>query len=452
MFKFYTFLCLIITFLTSTQKKCDFNQTNQTRFNDDFTFIKADEHNKIAGFYLGNDLIYLNISKNSIIYPNNGNIVFNINNAEPLNFPKNSTKIYYCGDKQFYIINSDDKRIATSFLFNHTNNSDYLVIDSITYNTIEYNFYFANVENIFIDNPVWGYFLILIGCLITLYGSYHVIKSLVMHFGFLIYIFIGDLISYFGEFEKYSLFLFFGSYLISGTLSFLLRKRNPITKKEITNIIDQTLEEKKENKNIKIYLLNAFYGASTGLTLYKTIFEYCIYFGIPLDFINRDRDKFVFYLVGLMLFISTGVFLNLFDVFKKYRYLPCSAISGSFYIMKGVQYIIGGYFSSIIFLKLGHKIEFDRIKEITFTFFFVHISIIVCSIIFQINYIKRKEISIPDEISTNSSNRISNAHASSRPSNASKNLSHENQKEEGESLMIEESLINEENEINDQED
>ena len=169
----------------------------------------------------------------------------------------------------------------------------------------------------------------------------------------------------------------------------------------------------------------------------------------------NDRDIFVFYLAVLTIFIIIGVLLNLFDIFKKYRYLPCSAISGSFYIMKGIKYIIGGYFSSILYLKNNHKCDFGKIKEISLTYFFIHILIIVFSIFFQIKYIEMKEITIPDDSSTNSSSRNSNINTTSRPSKLSINSIEGGQKED-ESLLgskfLDESSTNEENEINDQED
>ena len=53
----------------------------------------------------------------------------------------------------------------------------------------------------------------------------------------------------------------------------------------------------------------------------------------------------------MSLFISSGLLLNLFDVLKEYSYLPCAVVTGSFYLMKGMSFIIGGYFSDIIALK-----------------------------------------------------------------------------------------------------
>ena len=80
--------------------------------------------------------------------------------------------------------------------------------------------------------------------------------------------------------------------------------------------------------------------------------------------------------------------------------MPCSAISGSLYITKGLEYVIGGYFSSILFIR--EDLKFINLKDdilyYSLTFFLIQISIIVFSIIFQIKYIKFKEIEDPEVV------------------------------------------------------
>ena len=75
-------------------------------------------------------------------------------------------------------------------------------------------------------------------------------------------------------------------------------------------------------------------------------------------------------------------------------------MSGSFYIIKGIQYIQGGYFSSILFIK--ENLKFINIKngELLFyslTYFLVQLALIVFSIFFQFNYIKYKAIENPEK-------------------------------------------------------
>ena len=75
---------------------------------------------------------------------------------------------------------------------------------------------------------------------------------------------------------------------------------------------------------------------------------------------------------------------------------------GSFYIIKGLQYIIGRYFSSILFIKENLKFINlkDEILNYSLYYFFLQVIIIVSSIFFQIKYINLKEdefIDIPSQ-------------------------------------------------------
>ena len=68
-------------------------------------------------------------------------------------------------------------------------------------------------------------------------------------------------------------------------------------------------------------------------------------------------------------------------------------MTGSFYITKGLQYVLGGYFSSILFIKENLKfinIKYNILLNYSLTYFFIQIALIIFSIIYQINYIKYK--------------------------------------------------------------
>ena len=68
-------------------------------------------------------------------------------------------------------------------------------------------------------------------------------------------------------------------------------------------------------------------------------------------------------------------------------------MTGSFYITKGLQYVLGGYFSSILFIKENLKfinIKYNILLDYSLTYFFKQIALIIFSIIYQINYIKYK--------------------------------------------------------------
>ena len=149
----------------------------------------------------------------------------------------------------------------------------------------------------------------------------------------------------------------------------------------------------------KLRAVQLIYGASFGFSVFKTSVYYYIFFNFSVGFVNKNIRIFLYFLF-LIIFIAVGIVLNWFDIFKKYRYLPCSAISGSLYITKGLEYVIGGYFSSILFIR--EDLKFINLKDdilcYSLTFFLIQISIIVFSIIFQIKYIKFKEIEDPEVI------------------------------------------------------
>ena len=160
------------------------------------------------------------------------------------------------------------------------------------------------------------------------------------------------------------------------------------------------LNTNKENI-YKIKIINLLYGFFFCFSCFKTIIYYYIFFEFPIDFVEK-KIRTLLYFISLIVFISFGGFINFLDLFHKYRYLPCSAVSGSFYIIKGLAYIIGGYFSSILFIK--ENLSFINLKnEILYyslTYFFIQIILIGFSILFQIKYIKFKEIEEPESYMT----------------------------------------------------
>ena len=130
-------------------------------------------------------------------------------------------------------------------------------------------------------------------------------------------------------------------------------------------------------------------------------------------------------------------------------------MSGSFYIIKGLQYIVGGYFSSILFIK--EDLKFINVKKETLfhyslTFLIIQISTIIFSIIFQIKYIKYKKIEEPEpelELINDSilPTRVSDLSSTFNPALKEEELHKKNTKS-----SYTTSIENEENEINDQDD
>ena len=129
-------------------------------------------------------------------------------------------------------------------------------------------------------------------------------------------------------------------------------------------------------------------------------------------------------------------------------------------MLKGLQYILGGYYSSILFFKksLEFKLSASEKKEIILTYSILHLAIIIFSCIFQIRYLKLKKKE--EESSFEEINRISKLSLRNTKGTESQNSSNNQSliKEEDESLINSkvkdenENSLNEENEIDDQED
>ena len=382
---YLTFLLLIINILKTNQ--IDSNNSYLT-INDKFSYMQCIEDNKTFIIYLGNELIYFNIKESKNIKFNNEYISFSfVNKAKNiiLTFPINNTRIFYNTNDEFTLLNENN--IANFYI---------KINEDIRIQTEEYNislkntskyFYLLSADNefIFVNYCEISHILIFLGLFIILYGSHHFLLGLIVHIFIFSFIFIGDIISFFNYFHGYNkkiiLYLLFFCLLLSISLVIFLN----------TN---------KENI-YKIKIINFLYGFFFGFSCFKTIIYYYIFFEFPIDFVEK-KIRILLYFISLIIFISFGGFINFLDLFHKYRYLPCSAVSGSFYIIKGLAYIIGGYFSSILFIK--ENLSFINLKnEILYyslTYFFIQIILIVFSILFQIKYIKFKEIEEPESYMT----------------------------------------------------
>jgi len=438
-------------------------------FNDNFTYMFSNESENISldGFsvYLGNELILINIDKQNDSlkenYTNNNTIIFDKNHIM-FSFTENGTDdlinmtyyydntiVYSCDDKIFTFSNGTTE-VNVSFLTNESyKNKMYIKLEynktnniSIDFTGIPYKILSADAEFLFIENKFFSFVLILAGFLISLYGAYHYNISLVIHIFFLLNFFFCDIINFFGEVQLYIAFISFGFFIISLSFSIFLN----------TN--------KKES--FKQILINIIYGATLGFTLFKTIFYYLFYFLNPIDFDTiSEKWRFPVYFFILIIFIATFIFLSLFDVFGIYAYVPCSSIAGSFYAIKGIQYVLGGYYSNILFYKnslrfqkLSHEDKKGILLDIILTYLILHIFIILLSFIFQIRYIKFKKI----EMNIEASDRSSKLSGIAGNETKIKGQSNEQTviKEEDEALlnskMRDENSLNEEDEINDQDD
>ena len=362
----------IIINLSQEEDQEEESKQNQT-FNDNYSYIYTYDK-EYAVIYSATYLSYIKFDfKSTPDFSFNDNedgfIEINVtcqtgNYSYLLNV--NETKIHYLGDKKYKFTNGTTEVI---FNFNYVNNNtiNRSDISGIACYDINCNcgskelfkLYESSGENFFIDFPIISLILIISGCFSMLYGGFHYILGLLPHCTFFMYFLALDVVGTTLDAGDifYYLFLFF---------SF------------VTSIIFITFFKKND------MVLKLFYGCFFGFSLFKISCYYYIFFGFSPVSIN-------IYFGIMTIFMFIGLIINLFDFLKEYAYLPCAVVSGSFYVMKGSGYLIGGYVSDIIMIK--EELEFfspDKTGDNKIINIIIHILIIALSFFYQINHYKHK--------------------------------------------------------------
>lgn len=298
-------------------------------------------------------------------------------------------------------------------------------------------------EIIFVKYEILSYYLLFFGFLIVLYGSYHYILGIIVHTSLIIYFFIKDFCELFFNFTTYNIFLFiFTATIITGI------------------VICYTINSQKEQTKNKI--IQIIYGSVLGYFLYKSLFYYIIFYA-PLNKILY----FIFLVFTVLVGCVFGCIINYLNVFTNYFFMICSIIPGSFYIIKGIGFIIGGYYSDILIIKYKLKFsdklsnellgDFSKASHKIIFYLVNQIIIIICSFLFQIFYYNKlktmetfclnsnsKNISTISTL-TDSSNRCSNSKIST---DSSDNLRLSKSKKDLSDIIEGDNS----NDINDQED
>ena len=385
-------ICLLLLISISLSKNYYFTQNDLTQ--NDTTYNGND-----ANDYPPNT--YFNINNNTIIYIGRQLAYVTFNNS--FIFDLTETLI----DKitsHFIIFKNNNESNSINISLCDTD----LSIDSIKYNICFYgdDTFLSFGEIIFIKYEIISYIIVLLGFFIILYGVDYHLLGMIFHFAIFIYFFIKDLVELFGNFPSQIIPIFLLSFaLISGILIYIFLGSS--------NIVS------KKYKIIKI-----IYGCILGFFLFKTMFYYIIFFS-PLNTEIYAIFLFIFTLLGA----GTGFSMIIFDTLNKYFFISCSSIPGSFYIVKGIGYIIGGYYSDIITSKKSLKFTDGKGKIVMYLI--LQILLIIGSFVFQINYINFKinyiENSIYNENSKNSSSNATLLNAnSSKISNKNEDISQDN--------------------------
>ena len=425
-FFYILFFFITIKIITNQEIK---NNTINKDFNRDFNHI----YFKQLIVYCGTKISYLkfnfNTSNNSnlIIEKDDDKIQFLFLN-EKKTYCFNSNTTLQCLDNNIFLFSNETNNIYLNYSKNNVNFSEgdnvYDISFLLNKNNISLKISYGDI--IFIEYYHFSFILIFFGCFSILYGTSHPILLLIPHCTFFLYFLTTDVIGIISTVEISNSFIYlylFFCFLTSILIIVFFRKKNMIVK--------------------------CIHGGFFGFSLLKILIYYYIFLNLQLNLIDDSNTKILIYFSVLTIFIALGLFLNLFEILKEHAYLPCSAVSGSLYLMKGLGYIIGGYFSDIIFLNENLEVKINNYSETKLTYLIIHILIIIFSIFFQINRLKYNENKDKDK-----------ENLSARPTRIvdSFNSSSSFRKEKHEELVDKnndennETLKEEENEIDDKED
>ena len=225
-------------------------------------------------------------------------------------------------------------------------------------------------EIIFIKYEILSYYILFVGFFITFYGPNHYVFGIFTHISLFLYFLIKDLVELNGKFNEY-IPLYLITFSFANGLAFV-----------IYNYFSES-DKKLKNKIIK-----TLYGCILGYFLFKTIFYNIVIF-IKVNPIVYAIFLFIFIIIGFCF----GIFINYLDRLDTFFYIPCSIFPGSFYIVKGIGYIVGGYYSDIITIRKG--LEFkrennflydDNCKKKVLLYMFIQCFLIICAFLYQLFY------------------------------------------------------------------
>ena len=339
--------------------------------------------------YPPNSFFNLRMNDKNSIYIGNQLLFITFNDSIPIK--ENCSYFNFTG--KYLTIETQESEPKNINLCNNTKS-----VDNIVNNICIYNFTTSFGEIILIENEILSYLMVFFGFLIILYGSGHFLLAIMIHFTIFLFFFLKDLIELSKGFSTFLIpsFLLIGSFISGVLITIYLREYN--------------------KNNLKYKILKIIYGLIFGYFLFKTIIYYIIIF--------TSSNTAVY---SILLFMFTilgggiGYIVTIFDNLNFYFFISCSTIPGSFYIIRGVGYIVGGYYSDIIKTNLSKEINlsFDwEGKGQILMYFFLHIFVIIISVISQIIYIKFK-----DNYIEKTTSQISSKNVSARTSLLNKNIS-----------------------------
>jgi hypothetical protein len=359
-------------------------------------------------------LLFFNFSLEDILYTDFPlNSEFNILNEET---GKDISNIYVGNIMTYFKIKTKNKTL-TSYLKN---------VDNIRFDFIYLNMTDFKGENLIIqcsecssndeeckgtciDKLAVGYgdfiliryihlpfLLVFFGTFMIFFGRNHYLFGMFFEFVGFLYYFIINLIELFSAFDNNAIpFYILGASLISGFISIFFGYEG--------------------NKKLVLFdIFKIVLGVIIGYFFIKTLFYYISIFA-PINNI--------LYLILLLLFVIVGGLAQFFlkNKFKtdQLLFIVASTLIGSTFIVRGIGFIVGGYFSDTMTAQFGLKFEYDAKMRVTY-FLVLHVILLAVSLFYQIK--DYKDSVYEDSLSRQNSANVSNYSSQNKGMTMSKDI------------------------------
>jgi cell division protein FtsL len=225
-------------------------------------------------------------------------------------------------------------------------------ITNITKNTILSDVRLQNQEHIFEYYGILPFIIFTLGCFIILYGAYYN-YFLIMKVTLFLYYIISIFISFKEDTIRRDLLFILLFSFISGVLIYIIYK------------------SQIKFFESHIYIKKIVYGAITGCFLNQIIFHFIYSFENKLE----NTSYFISFPILILLFALVNI-----PIPDKIAFIPCSVVTGLFFIQSGID-------------NLFYALEISGAEKILDIIFLVIISIL--AFFYQIYHLNRKKEEVP---------------------------------------------------------
>jgi hypothetical protein len=240
------------------------------------------------------------------------------------------------------------------------------------------------------------FLLVFFGTFMIFFGRNHYLFGIFFEFAGFFYYFIINLIELFSAFDNNAIpFYTFGAALISGVIFIFCGYAG-------------------EKQIVLFTIFKTVLGVIIGYFFIRNIFYYISIF-TPINNI--------LYMIFLLLFVIGGGAAE-FGLNYKFKtdqllFIMASTLTGSTFIVRGIGYIVGGYFSDALTSQHGLKFEHDAKMRVTF-FLVMHLVLLAISLFYQIK--DYKDSLNEDSLSRQNSTNIQNYSSQNKTNETTKDI------------------------------